>query len=189
MAIQKAQRSLTNRQAFYLLYAIQQWMWVEQSSPAHGYNPQGYFKKFQPAHWGEYLSRDIRDMAIRQARSYTCVGCGNKTSPNSTGDHIIPSAKGGPQTSQNFMPLCKRCNSSKGTKDLFEWWCKAKTRPLAELPKDIICMYARLMYQLLSPAELDQPAPDHLLHSLRYHFLQTAPPLREAIFRSTGMSR
>ena len=184
-----AAQPLTNKQALSLLYAIQQWMWVEQSAPAHGYDPQGYFKKFTTTHWEEYLSRDIRDMALRQIRSDTCVGCGNKTSPSSTGDHIIPLAKGGPQTPQNFMALCKRCNSSKGTKDLFEWWHKAKARPLADLPKEIICMYARLMYQQLSPLELEQPAAGPLLHSLRHHFLQAPLPLREAIFKSTGIRR
>lgn len=162
-------------------------MWVEQPSKNNGYDPQGYFKKFTPGHWEEFLSRETRDMALRQIRSQICVACERPTSPTSTGDHLIPIAKGGPQAPYNFMSLCQSCNSSKGTKDLFEWWYGAKGRPLTDLPKDIICMYARLMYQQLSVIQLEQPAPDPLVQCLRQYFLQTPLKLRAAIFRSTGM--
>lgn len=186
---QKPKKTLTNRQALCLLYAVQQWMWVEQSAPKDGYSPTGYFKKFTPGHWHDYLSREIRDMALRQIRSNRCIACQANTSPNSTGDHIIPISKGGPQAAYNFMPLCKSCNSSKGNKDLFDWWYKAKARPLEELPKDIICMYARLTYQTISAIQLEEPAPEPLTNCLREYFKQTPLELREAILRSTGIKQ
>lgn len=36
-------------------------------------------------------------------------------------DHIIPITKGGKHHPGNFIPACKRCNSSKGSKTIFEW--------------------------------------------------------------------
>ncbi|MGE7614774.1 HNH endonuclease [Paenibacillus sp. NPDC101420] len=63
---------------------------------------------------------------IKQWRSaleyfdYKCCYCGQK-SPL-TQDHFIPLSKGGEYTRNNIIPACGICNSSKGSKDFFEWY-------------------------------------------------------------------
>ena len=37
-------------------------------------------------------------------------------------DHLIPTAKGGPETGDNVVWACRRCNSSKGARDLLQWY-------------------------------------------------------------------
>lgn len=37
-------------------------------------------------------------------------------------DHLIPRAAGGRDTGDNLLPACKRCNSSKGSKDFLRWY-------------------------------------------------------------------
>jgi 5-methylcytosine-specific restriction endonuclease McrA len=36
-------------------------------------------------------------------------------------DHVVPVSKGGPSDTDNLVPCCKRCNSSKGAKPVEEW--------------------------------------------------------------------
>lgn len=49
-----------------------------------------------------------------------CAYCGEV---NGLGmDHILPRARGGTDRAENLVPACRRCNSSKGSKDLLEWF-------------------------------------------------------------------
>lgn len=43
-----------------------------------------------------------------------CLKCGTKE--NISADHVVPLSRGGSGTIDNIQPLCKSCNSSKGTK-------------------------------------------------------------------------
>lgn len=52
--------------------------------------------------------------AIKAAYDYRCAYCG-EVKPL-TMDHVIPLTKGGGTTSDNIVPACKSCNSSKGAK-------------------------------------------------------------------------
>ena len=47
---------------------------------------------------------------------YTCVCCGAKMSEENppTKDHIIPKILGGEDRIENYQPLCRECNASKG---------------------------------------------------------------------------
>jgi hypothetical protein len=82
--------------------------------------------------------------------------------PSSTGDHIIPLSDGGPAGAQNYLPLCRSCNASKGRKDFFEWWIQ-NAKNACDLDNDVICAYARLKFSWLRERgkELDA-APDYL---------------------------
>lgn len=58
-------------------------------------------------------ARDLR--RIYQAPCWACGASG------STWDHRIPLARGGRHSIGNALPLCQRCNASKGTLLLSEW--------------------------------------------------------------------
>lgn len=48
-----------------------------------------------------------------------CVGCG--TDERLTIDHIIPITQGGSSGIENLQPLCKPCNSSKGSRVIIDY--------------------------------------------------------------------
>ena len=111
------------------------------------------------------LKEESRRTVIRLARLGKCVACGVEVGVGS-GDHIIPLSRGGPQSVENFMPLCKRCNSSKGDKDLLEWWISYGRR-IEALNHDALDVYLRLRYRLASEEELDFPAPWYFSEALK----------------------
>lgn len=52
-----------------------------------------------------------------------CYYCGIKlTRNNASYDHIIPLSRGGADTKANLVWCCKKCNYSKGSKLLEEWY-------------------------------------------------------------------
>ena len=59
------------------------------------------------------LSNKAIRKAVFQMHGEKCLCCG--TTENLTIDHVVPVSKGGPNTLSNFQPLCKPCNSRKGT--------------------------------------------------------------------------
>ena len=52
-----------------------------------------------------------------------CSYC-KKPSENNSIDHFIPLAEGGSNDISNLIGCCKKCNSSKGKKNFFEWYSK-----------------------------------------------------------------
>ena len=48
-----------------------------------------------------------------------CVYCGSRQSL--TIDHLVPRIRGGSDEADNLVYACRRCNSSKGGRDLVEW--------------------------------------------------------------------
>lgn len=61
----------------------------------------------------EYRARADEALAGRP-----CVYCGD---PAQTLDHIVPRSKGGPDSPDNLVPACQRCNSAKSALSLEEW--------------------------------------------------------------------
>ena len=81
-------------------------------------------KEVYPAKWKERTeyekARDEWDNLrsklapkIYASHGAVCQNCGD--TDNLTIDHIIPISKGGTNELDNLQPLCKSCNSSKGT--------------------------------------------------------------------------
>jgi len=60
-----------------------------------------------------------------------------------TFDHIIPLSRGGPDMISNQVLACKKCNSSKSDKDIFEWYGLDKKD---EIPRLVMGKYLKLVY-------------------------------------------
>lgn len=53
--------------------------------------------------------------------AYTCAYCGDTDKGSLTLDHVIPQSKGGPNTWDNLVTACKRCNNEKADLTLKEY--------------------------------------------------------------------
>ncbi len=141
--------ALTNREFLIWLHKLQQYRRFARKADGEYYRAEGYFKNQAPD-WTPLMLRENRGTTLRLANQ-PCIACGEPLAANSAGDHIIPRSRGGPAGAENYLPLCngapRRCNSSKGVKDLLEWWTVRLERAVPELPNDVICAYARLKYQ------------------------------------------
>ena len=60
---------------------------------------------------------------IKEAHLWLCVYC-NKRTKKLKIDHLIPKAKGGPDTIDNLVPACTECNTWKGSKNLLMFLAK-----------------------------------------------------------------
>lgn len=70
---------------------------------------------------------------ILRLYDYKCAYCGS--SPHQLHqDHVIPVSSGGSYTFDNIVPACKSCNSSKGSKLLYDWLLTERT-PWARMAK------------------------------------------------------
>jgi 5-methylcytosine-specific restriction endonuclease McrA len=58
---------------------------------------------------------------IKQRFGGTCAYCGC-TPRVLTLDHIVPRSKGGFDVKSNLAAVCQRCNRSKGSRPLWQWW-------------------------------------------------------------------
>lgn len=59
--------------------------------------------------------------AIKSEFNHRCAYCGSK-SKRLTIDHVLASSKGGIDSWLNLVPACAKCNGSKGSKNLTDWY-------------------------------------------------------------------
>lgn len=71
-----------------------------------------------------------------------CAYCGSKA--NLQWEHIIPKSRGGPDTIDNMVQSCQKCNLSKGDKDPYEWYGKEKKYEIPRLP---LGKYLKLVFE------------------------------------------
>lgn len=63
------------------------------------------------------LFDDVRELPVGR-----CAYCGAPPPPALTADHLIPRARGGPESGDNLVWACRPCNSRKNKRDLLEWY-------------------------------------------------------------------
>lgn len=56
--------------------------------------------------------------------AFCCAYCGSKPK-QLTLDHLLAESKGGSDCWRNLVPACMKCNSSKGSKHLSDWYIAA----------------------------------------------------------------
>ncbi len=77
-------------------------------------------------HHGSHWITDVRRVAIYLRDGMACAYCGATVEDGTTIlslDHIIPHSKGGNNSESNLISSCKRCNSSRGNRDLDTFTC------------------------------------------------------------------
>lgn len=70
-----------------------------------------------------------------------CAYCGS--AENLQWEHIIPSSRGGPNTIDNMVQACSKCNASKADRDPFEWYGYERRY---ELPRLVLGKYLKLVF-------------------------------------------
>lgn len=132
------------RKGIFILYAMQHF----ESTMRNGklYGPGLFYKQVEPVLKG-LKNLGSRRTTLNHLNDPRCVVCGDAVSTlqGRKFDHIIPTSAGGPDDMANMMVLCKTHNSSKGKKDLLDWWMSKGWRA-ADLQRSILCLYARLMW-------------------------------------------
>ncbi len=73
--------------------------------------------------------------------SNKCAYC--DSTENLQWEHIIPKSKNGPDTIDNMVMACGKCNQSKGAKDLFEWYGESG---IYDIPRVVLGKYLKLIY-------------------------------------------
>jgi hypothetical protein len=88
-------------------------------------------------------STSIREYVKERESPTLCIYCGIED--RLTLEHILPTSRGGPDIPDNAVWVCGNCNSSKGSKRLYEWYglsSKDKVPRIAE------GKYLKLLYIL-----------------------------------------
>ncbi len=96
-------------------------------------------------------SSSVRDYEKELDKGRVCVYCSSTTRLST--DHIVPTSRAGVDprivalldSSDNCVSACKVCNSSKGSKDVFEWY---GAKRVAEIPKLVLSKFLKLSYRL-----------------------------------------
>jgi hypothetical protein len=76
--------------------------------------------KFKLLRQGEISWNQIREYVKEKENIDECVFCG--ATANLTLEHLFPRHLNGPDAEKNVVWICKTCNSSKGSKKLYEYF-------------------------------------------------------------------
>lgn len=90
----------------------------------------------------------FEDEKLKIRNSDKCAYCG--AYDDISIDHMIPRYMGGNDSANNLIRACKRCNSSKGKKDMMEWYNSNNLFP----PILLLRRYLKLIYTYCSDANL-----------------------------------
>lgn len=147
------------KKCLLLISAYQSWLCIKERTDRI-YGP-GYFTRNYDA-FLRTLEHDGRLSVKRLINSNKCYvpKCAIPFPTNYVLDHLIPLSKGGPDTIANSFPLCPNHNSSKGAKDLLQWW-QEKGFSINALGSDVLRLYSRLMFRTVQ-TESQEPAPKYL---------------------------
>lgn len=84
-----------------------------------GYNVRGMVDSFDSSNRivaNSYIQRKGIREKVFKLHGDVCLRCGSDE--HITLDHVVPVSRGGKNTISNLQPLCRSCNSTKGTKTI-----------------------------------------------------------------------
>jgi hypothetical protein len=123
------------------------WQYAKIISQSAGYGKKEFgfvMNRFKKLSSGEMnWSTSIREYVKEREKTDECIYCGSKT--DLTLEHILPRSRGGPDLPDNAVWVCKKCNSSKGDKRLYEWYGIDRRY---EVPRIAEGKYLKLLYSL-----------------------------------------
>lgn len=123
------------------------WQYAKIISESAGAGKRQYgfvMDRFKKLTSGEIQwSTSIREYVKEREKPEECIYCGNKK--DLTLEHILPRSRGGPDTTDNAVMVCKTCNSSKGDKRLYEWYGLDRRY---EIPRIAEGKYLKLLHTL-----------------------------------------
>jgi hypothetical protein len=130
------------------------------------------FKQLQSGkkRWSDILREDM-SMDVGK-----CAYC--NSSEVLSNDHIVPKRECHFAEIHNIVKACKSCNSSKGDKDLIEWWGIERRY---EIPRIVIGKYLKMLYvchecrETLDKGDLNKDGDFNLL-DLGYIFKNSCDP-------------
>jgi len=99
------------------------WQYAKLISKSAGFEENYKFimNRFQKLKNEQILwSTGIKEYVKERERPDECIYCRRKI--ELTLDHLIPRARGGPDSPDNAVMICKSCNSSKCSKRLYEFY-------------------------------------------------------------------
>ncbi|MEM5799355.1 MAG: HNH endonuclease [Candidatus Aenigmatarchaeota archaeon] len=118
---------------------------IISKSAGFGINARAFqMKKFKELQSGKILwSTSVREWIKENEKPNECIYCGSKK--DLTIEHILPLCRSGPDTPENVIKVCKKCNSSKGEKRLYEWFGLENKD---KIPRVAEGKYLKLLYKL-----------------------------------------
>lgn len=130
------------------------WQYAELIAKAAGFERNYAFitSRYKKLVSGEMKwSSSLRDHLKELEKGKICAYCGSATGLSA--DHIIPVSRAGIdpritkllESADNSVCACKKCNSSKGDKDVFEWYGQQRVN---EIPKLVLSKFLKLTYDL-----------------------------------------
>lgn len=69
----------------------------------------------------------LKDLRAKMKRPDFCAYCGG--SDHLSADHLVPTVRGGRDSAENFILACRSCNSSKGGRDVLDWYRQREEFP------------------------------------------------------------
>jgi len=128
------------------------WQYAKIISESAGLGKRNWgfvMKKFKQLQQGEIFWNEIREYVKEREKKDECIFCGTKTSL--TMDHLLPRSLNGPDDEKNIIWVCKTCNSSKGSKRIYELWTIKKGLEGAkyDVPRIAEGKYLKFLYETL----------------------------------------
>lgn len=128
------------------------WQYAKIISESAGFGKRNWgfvMKKFRQLREGDIFWNEIREYVKERERKDECIFCGTKS--DLTLEHLFPRCLNGPDDEKNVIWVCSRCNSSKGSKRLYEWWTVKKGLEGAkyEVPRIAEGKYLKFLYETL----------------------------------------
>jgi len=99
------------------------WQYAKIISDSAGFGKKNWgfvMKKFKQLQDQEIFWNEIREYVKEREKNDECIFCGSNR--DLTVDHLLPRSLNGPNDEKNVVWVCRNCNSSKGSRRLYEFW-------------------------------------------------------------------